>query len=517
MNEKPAANGSKGLVKYHGKSTFTHKRSTWYKSKRYNRPPPNGKSSTAGLDAIQTEQSEQQQQQQLGLQANAGIESSCRPFAWQRQCHKDERIISPLSLPPLQFSQLKTLRELTAHKLAQMIIEYPEDLTETVLKQSMLSWEGGWKYVWDEVAGAGSDSYSMFQRFANVFGNERRFRCHGKQTYADIFGSHGKDDSSLTIDNQFQRSRCLRDRLVVSRSNHRVEHLPGLRSMGSLVTELNTRQQFKFLTLLDMGVRGTRSPQPQRQLFLDIMALPSLVALDVSGCEMVDSAVLRCWAVAMKSGQWQNLRILDLSQCSKVSNLSVFEVMKTSSSSSSSSSGTAEKGNSGLVYVMTTTELQDPLQQQIESLWRNRASLVAATKDRKPSFPRSNFSLNYGLAKKYLFLRNWYNNVSPAGGHVVVDPEASANYMRKRYLLQEFVFHDGEKPISTSGSNTTPQTFEYFRLSWPTESIKSSSSSSSSALVGSKRTSSHVNSASTVSNGRQRRQRIVSRGPPMWL
>lgn len=422
-------------------------------------------------------QVEEQQHQQLGLEANTGIEGSYKPFAWQRLCHEGcaEDKADHNNQPG---TTVKSLRELAALKLAEMIKEYPDDLTESIMTQSALTWDNGWKNVWDEVACVGSDSYSIFQRFANVFGADRRFRCHGKATYTRIF-----ENSSRNPVHWDARTRCLNDRLMI-RTNHRIEYIPGLRNMNSLVSELNERQHFKFLTLLDISVPKAQLMQPERQVFLDIMALPSLVALDVSGCESVDSTVLRCWAVSMKSGQWQNLRLLCLNRCSTITSSAVIMLMKTSSQSLSQISG--------LVYIETSENIENSLS-QVEG-WSDRSTLAKSTKNRKPAFPRKSFQASYGLGKKFIFLRNWFKQTSASGDvPLIVDPEGSANYMRNKYLLQEFVVQRGDYGIASDFGN------EYFRVAWPTVAAEPRGVN--------KRSSSQVTNRSGAP-----RQKIVRRG-----
>jgi hypothetical protein len=396
--------------------------------------------------------------QRLGNEANVAYENSYRPFNWQKKIHLDDFDKSI----PRNFSNetnygVKSLRKLACEKLAQMIIDHPEDLTDSILQNSLLTWDGGWKYVWDIVAGSGNDSYWMFQRFANAFGQEKKFRCHGKQTYIKAF----EDERSSTpiLSNLLQsRLDCMNRRLVSSKSNHRIEIIPKLENVGSLVTELNSNQHFKFLTFLDLSTNHETKTW-HRQVFLDIMALPSLVALDVSGCKNIDSGILKLWVVAIKNGQWTNMRLLDLGDCTGITNSrNIIELMEVSTENT--------KGRSGLIYLKIPIlrsfgELKEELRYLAFS-WASRYELIEKSKKSGFRFPKHEFSANFGLAKKFIFLRNWFNNMSKNEPQLLVDPEVGASYIRKRYLLQEFVLNSGFKL-----ENSTPTGLEYFRTSWP--------------------------------------------------
>lgn len=428
---------------------------------------------TSSAPLYQSPEAYEAEQKQLGLQANAGVEGSYKPFNWQH--HKYDEGVEFSATDPVESKKgVASLKELASIQLGKMIVEYPEDLTENMLKQSMLNWDGGWKYVWDEIARAGSDSYSMFQRFANVFGDDRRFRCHGKQTYAEAFGK-----SRLV-----GRPRCLSERLQVGKSSHRVEQLPLLQNMKSLVFELNNRQHFKFVTFIDMGIRNLVQHQHERQAFLDIMALPSLVALEVSGCENVDATVLRCWSLAIKSGQWHSLRLLDVNGCKNVSTQNVTELMKTSKHTPSSVSG--------LVYIRTSVE---PYTNELDGLWSTQNDLVFTTKDQPVSFPKSKLTKMSGLVNKFMFLRALATRAQAMGVEpIVVNPEGFSDYVRKQFLFQEFVLHYGEGPGGKTGKSGG---FEFFRIAWPDPAEQ----------AGNKRTASEQSNATV-----KRRQKIKSRG-----
>lgn len=418
-----------------------------------------------------------QEEHRLGLEKNSGIESSYKPIAWQKMSHVK---FASESIPTAETTGVRSLRELAALALANMVVSHPDDLTEFVIRQSMVNWASGWKLVWDKIAEAGLDSYSMFQRFANVFANEHGFRCHGKHVYSNVFGG------TRGVDHRFldKRTICLGDRLIVGKSNHRIELLPGLRNMSSLVLELNNKQQFKFLTLVNLSVSNGQSVQPVRQNFLDIMAIPSLVALDVSGCDSVDSTILQCWALAMKSGQWQNLRILCLNRCTRVSSSVVHDLMKISSVSLTKAFG--------LVYIETPGEVYLELDGAAD-LWTTRSDLSQRTKGQKPRFPHKKFAGGYGLAAKYMFLRTWANHASA----LVVDPEGYANYIRKKYLLQEFIFYYGDN----NNINCIEPAHEYFRIAWPSQASEQTKAAKRAA-------GSQLSEPAPV----KRRQKIVRRG-----
>lgn len=417
-----------------------------------------------------------QEEHRLGLERNSGIESSYKPIAWQKMSHVK---FASESIPTTETTGVRSLRELAALALASIVVSHPDDLTEFVIRQSMVNWAGGWKLVWDKIAEAGLDSYSMFQRFANVFANEHGFRCHGKHVYSNVFGG------TRGVDHRFldKRTTCLGERLIVGKSNHRIELLPGLRNMSSLAMELNDKQQFKFLTLVNLSVSNGQSVQPLRQSFLDIMAIPSLVALDVSGCDNIDATILQCWALAMKSGQWQNLRILCLNRCARVTSPAVYDLMKLSSASLAKVSG--------LVYIETSTEVSLEFSGPSD-LWTTRNDLSQRTKGQKPRFPHKKFASGYGLAAKYMFLRTWANHASA----LLVDPEGSANYIRKKYLLHEFVFYYGDNNNITCVEPGN----EYFRIGWPAQASEEPKAA--------KRAGSGLNEIAPV----KRRQKIVRRG-----
>lgn len=399
-----------------------------------------------------------QENQRLGNEANSAYESSYKPFNWQKKCYSDNvGDISYRNIPNETDTCIKSLRQLACEKVAHMIINYPEDLTDNILQKTPLTWDGGWKNVWDIVADSGKDSYKMFQRFANAFGQEKKFRCHGKQTYINAF----EERQSLTYtspNSVYSRVDCMNNRLVTSKSNHRIEIIPMLENVGSLVTELNSNQNFKFLTFLDLSASdGTKTWH--RQVFLDIMALPSLVALDVSGCRNIDSGILKLWIVAIKSGQWTKLRLLDLSSCTSIINsLTVLELMEVSTDHAT--------GKSGLVYLrMSTPSSSTDFSKEsyyLASFWSSRQELIDKSNQSILKFSKNDFSANYGLAKKFIFLRNWFNKTSSNGAPLIVDPEVGANYIKKRYLLQEFVLNSGFKPEAKEMS-----IIEYFRISWP--------------------------------------------------
>lgn len=399
-----------------------------------------------------------QEDQKLGNEANAAYENSYRPFNWQKKIHlEDFNESTSRNISYETNDGIKTLRQLACEKLAQMIIDHPEDLTDSVLQNSLLTWDGGWKYVWDIVAGSGNDSYWVFQRFANAFGQEKKFRCHGKQTYIKAFDD-GRISTSITSNLLQSRLDCMNRRLVSSKSNHRIEIIPRLENVGSLVTELNSNQRFKFLTFLDLSINHEKKTW-HRQVFLDIMALPSLMALDVSGSKNIDSGILKLWVVAIKNGQWKNMRLLDLGDCTGIINSSsLIELMEVSTENT--------KGRSGLIYLkIPNLRSSRELKEQLRFLafaWASRHELIEKSKQTGLRFPKHEFSANFGLAKKFIFLRNWFNNLSNNEFQLLVDPEVGANYIRKRYLLQEFVLNSGFK-LETNTSTG----LEYFRTSWP--------------------------------------------------
>lgn len=394
--------------------------------------------------------------QQLGLKSNLGIESSYKPYMWQKESHETDSLYL---IVRDQKDGVQSLRELAAEKLASLVVDNPDDLTDAIIKDSMLSYSAGWKLVWDIVANSGSDSYIMFQRFANNFGQDPKFRCHGKQTYFNVY--EDKNNTSFAPSGlNSKRVECMNCRLIFSRPNHRIEYFPNLVNMGSLVMELNSNQHFKFLALLDLSSSKQAVKRWKRQSFLDIMGLPSLVALDVSGCEEVDSSIIKLWTVAIKSGQWQNLRLLDLAGCEGIGNtLVLIDLMKISQMSSSLS-----KKRSGLVYIRLPQFLSHNLSQSlagdlmaVTDNWVDRK--ILASKDMKPRFPMQQFSRNFGLARKYLFLRQWFTRLEQP---ILVDPEVGRNYMKRKFILHEFVLSEGiRQDDALSG-------LEYFRVSWPT-------------------------------------------------
>lgn len=411
-----------------------------------------------------------QENQRLGNEANSAYESSYKPFNWQKKCYSDgvDDISYGNTLKGTN-SCIKSLRQLACEKVAHMIINYPEDLTDNILQKTPLTWDGGWKNVWDIVADSGKDSYKMFQRFANAFGQEKKFRCHGKQTYINAFKQ--KQSSTYTsLNSVHSRVDCMNSRLVTSKSNHRIEIIPMLENVGSLVTELNLHQNFKFLTFLDLSTSdGTKTWH--RQVFLDIMALPSLVALDVSGCKNIDTGILKLWIVAIKSGQWTKLRLLDLSGCINItSSLTIIDLMEVSTDHAT--------GKSGLVYLrISTSSFSADFNKQsyyLASFWSSRKELIDKSNEIGLKFSKNDFSANYGLAKKIIFLRNWFNKTSSNGNPLIVDPEVGASYVKKRYLLQEFVLNSGFKPEAKEKS-----IIEYFRISWPPRFKRSSTENDS--------------------------------------
>ncbi|ANB13983.1 hypothetical protein AWJ20_4936 [Sugiyamaella lignohabitans] len=288
---------------------------------------------------------------------------------------------------------VESLRSIAARSVAS----HSRDIRRMLLRNSNVSWELGWKLVWEWIRLMGLDSYPLFTLFLKEFGTKRDFHCHHRQTVpvADITGYRAGSKRDVFLDSRL---------LPSINTKHRIEYIPyggvsGVVSLVQSISQYNLSMEIgNNIVLLDLS--GLRIPRESlNDMCLSLTSLKSLAGLDVSGCGILESSnILTLWRVAMTSGAWTNLRLLCLGDSYLNSTtMSVYQTLFDTS----------------LAYIEGPSNYTPD-----ETKWVHGRNLTGIS-------PR--FTVNYSLAFKYRFLSSSANINEPR----VRLPKAT--------VLQEFI------------------------------------------------------------------------------
>lgn len=358
---------------------------------------------------------------------------------WQVVCHNRAMDVEgSLGIMKIINSERKgpmSLRYYATQALAPFVQRMKYRNLETV------AWKDGWVHLWNAALLRGEDSFRVFQMFANTFAHEPNFACHDELTYSGKFLT--KRTASYKISGELVqyaekyrmeayggiRRYFLKDRLIPDCNYHRIEFLPQHASLVSLSKSLRT-QRFNYVTLLNLSHKTY-----SRQILLQVITLPHLVALDATNCN-IDANIMFCWMLAMRNGLLPDLRLL----CLGLNNISM--------------------GSSMIVACPFLTYVE--YDHSIDTIYSNCGrwvrrhalyeKIVAAygrgniNKPGSPNFVRHHFPKGFGISQKFFALKRLYSELKkypppnpPAAYPFIIQPDFGVPYTsRNRVILQEF-------------------------------------------------------------------------------
>lgn len=329
----------------------------------------------------------------------------------------------------------RSLRYYTAQALAP----YPENIKPAMLEAG--AWKEGWIHVWNGCKRRGEDSYNVFKMFADEFAHEPDFTSHDELTYSGKFltklninSKQNPDLAVYAIKSRLEtyggvRRFYLKDRLIEDCVRHRFEFLPHDTNIFSISKSLLT-QKFNYITLLDLSGKHF-----SRTAYLQIITLPHLVGLDVTGCQ-IDRNILFCWTLAMRNGLWPDLRLLCIGQndINGVTNLLL--MCPTLSYIESDQS----------IDMMSDGREWERRHKVYDKIIRTygRGNINKAD---SPKFARNLFPRHFGIGQKYAALKQLYKDLKKYAPNdqtqtdpIIVNPEFGVPYLcsNEPPIIQEF-------------------------------------------------------------------------------
>lgn len=211
-----------------------------------------------------------------------------------------------------QLGRIRSLKEICTVELARNAV---------FLSSSCLE-EGTWllwKDVWNRILNMEQDSFKVFNAFALKFASYGGFRCHGS---LEEKGASPKAD--------VEKIRNLKQEAIVSNMTphcrlHRLENFFSNIDFADFVQYLNSLM-YNHYVLLDLSLLRSSL---NRDDLLRILRIQNLVALDISGVQIVDNAMLKILSTNLKEGKLRRLEILRLKNCPFVSVDGIYDLFKT--------------------------------------------------------------------------------------------------------------------------------------------------------------------------------------------
>lgn len=203
--------------------------------------------------------------------------------------------------PLYEEAQIPRIKKGTVPKLsvlcAKIVAQNASELNSGIV--STLTWPCI-KLLWTHILACNNDCMSVFMTFAFVMLNVQSFRCH--------LPPREYNDTKLQ-----RRQDYLNQCLIPHNKYHRIENLFSNIKIQDLVFYLNSLN-FLNQVILDFSIRKVGS----REDLLLLFKVKSLMGLNLSNNDLVDSSILDFLSLALNEGRLPHLKILKIVNCTNL-------------------------------------------------------------------------------------------------------------------------------------------------------------------------------------------------------
>lgn len=199
---------------------------------------------------------------------------------------------------------------------SRIVAENCSDLNGTMLESLSFPCV---KMIWNHILVSHNDSLSVFVTFATSMLGLPQFRCHAPMI---------QSTNSVINLRQDYLSNCL----IPNTRNHRIENIFSNTSIDYLTRYLNGLKLLN-VTFLDFS----QTPNLlNKEDFLMVFKVKSLAGLDLSNNLVIDDNIISYLVMAIRTEMLPNLRVLRLTNCTKLSKTSIETLLQVSAAPKSS-------------------------------------------------------------------------------------------------------------------------------------------------------------------------------------